>query len=89
MPIFKIRVDSSYEASIESDHYPKRNYSSISLRVTKCLIQDRINLIRMVCIEEMPIIEVAPSLGIKISTAKHILGCFRKDGKITRKFIGN
>jgi hypothetical protein len=39
----------------------------------------------MVCLEKQQIVPAASSLGIKISTAKHILKCFRKDGKILLK----
>lgn len=39
----------------------------------------------MVYLERQQIIRVAPSLGIKLSTAKHILKMFRKEGKILRK----
>jgi hypothetical protein len=39
----------------------------------------------MVCIEKQQILHAASTLGIKISTAKYILRCFRRYGKILKK----
>lgn len=39
----------------------------------------------MICLERQQIVPSACFLGIKISTAKHILKCFRNDGKILLK----
>lgn len=39
----------------------------------------------MVCIEKQQIIHAAALLNIKISTAKYILRCFRRHGKVLRK----
>lgn len=42
----------------------------------------------MVCLERVQITEAASHLGIKISTAKYILRCFRKNNKVLLKNEG-
>lgn len=39
----------------------------------------------MVCLEKQQILHTASLLKIKISTAKYILRCFRKEGKVLKK----
>ena len=45
-------------------------------------------LLEMVCIQKYYIPKAAKMLGVRLSTAKYILSCYRKRGKIMKKFDG-
>lgn len=80
--------DSSFEAQSQSSQSVACNYNVITYKVLIIITKDRIRLIELVCLERVQITEAASHLGIKISTAKYILRCFRKNNKVLLKNEG-
>lgn len=72
-------------SSEETPPLSKKNYDEISFEVTYLPIQKRKHLIELITEEKWTIRAAARKIGIKHSTAKHILYLFRKYGKIVNK----